>query len=297
MNDNQDLISATAFVSALIHAAIILGISFKLPDLAARSNTDNTLDVVLLNTTNNEKPDDAETVSTTNNAGGGKDQKEASSPLPYVPTQPSPNQVVKKTAKQQPNNQLSPDKLITALNSDISLPKVSPDKVTLESVETLNGPDPLTTKSRKQLERERLAAKIAENWENYQKIPKKAYISPTTTAHGAAEYLNKWRQRVTTVGNANYPIQAKAKKLTGTLILTVEINKNGTISNIIINNPSKHKLLNDTALRFVRNASPFDSFPDDEYFKNIDILVITRAFHFLPNNRITSTAERTPNTL
>jgi len=60
MKDNQDLISATAFISALVHAVLILGVSFKLPDLAARSNTDNTLDVVLLNSTNNEKPKDAE---------------------------------------------------------------------------------------------------------------------------------------------------------------------------------------------------------------------------------------------
>ena len=291
MTENQDLISATAFISALLHAAIILGISFKLPDLAARSNTDNTLDVVLLNTTNNEKPDDAEIVASTDNAGGGKDTKEASSPLPYIPTDPSPFQIVEKVAKQQPNNEISPDKLITSLNSDIKLNKTTPKNVTLESVEEIIGDDPLTTKSRRQLEKERLAAKIAERWENYQKIPKKAYLSPTTTAHDAAEYLNKWKQRVVTVGNANYPIQAKAKKLTGTLILTVEINQNGTINDLHINNPSKYKLLNDTALRFVRNASPFDAFPNTDYFNNIDILVITRAFHFLPGNRITSTAE------
>ena len=75
MTKNQDLLSATAFVSALLHAGLILGISFKLPDLAARSNTDNTLDVVLLNTTNNEKPDEADVISATDNAGGGEDQK------------------------------------------------------------------------------------------------------------------------------------------------------------------------------------------------------------------------------
>ena len=259
--------------------------------MAARSNTDNTLDVVLLNTTNNEKPDDAEIVASTDNAGGGKDTKEASSPLPYIPTDPSPFQIVEKVAKQQPNNEISPDKLITSLNSDIKLNKTTPKNVTLESVEEIIGDDPLTTKSRRQLEKERLAAKIAERWENYQKIPKKAYLSPTTTAHDAAEYLNKWKQRVVTVGNANYPIQAKAKKLTGTLILTVEINQNGTINDLHINNPSKYKLLNGTALRFVRNASPFDAFPNTDYFNNIDILVITRAFHFLPGNRITSTAE------
>jgi len=272
MTKNQDLLSATAFVSALLHAGLILGISFKLPDLAARSNTDNTLDVVLLNTTNNEKPDEADVISATDNAGGGEDQKEASSPLPYIPTEPSPVQVVEKNAKQQPENILSPDKLITSLNSDIQLKKTNPNEITLESPDVREGEDKLTTKSRKQIEKERLAAKIAERWENYQKIPKKAFLSPTTTAHDAAEYLNNWKQRVVKVGNANYPTQAKSKKLTGTLILTVEINRNGTLNNLHINNPSKHRLLNDAALRFVRNASPFDSFPNSDYFKDIDIL-------------------------
>ena len=291
MNKNQDLLSVTAFISALLHAGLILGVSFKLPDLAPRSNTDNTLDVVLLNTSNNEKPDDADIISTTDNAGGGEDQKEASSPLPYIPTDPSPVEVVEKNAKQQPDNPISPDTLITALNSDIQVKKETPNEVTLEAIEEVVGDDPFTTKSRRQIEKERLAAKIAERWENYQKIPKKAYLSPTTTAHDAAEYLNKWKERVVKVGNANYPRQAKSRQLTGTLILTVETNQNGTINNLHINNPSKHKVLNDSALRFVRDASPFDSFPNSDYFDDIDILVITRAFHFLPGNKITSTAE------
>lgn len=292
MNNNKDLLSATAFVSALVHAIIILGVSFKLPDLSARSNTDNTLDVVLLNTNNNEEPEKSELISSANNAGGGQDDKEASSPLPYIPVAPSPIQTVQKTANQQPVTAISPDQFITALTGDITLKRLAPDQVKLEAKEKLIGQDQITTKSRRQLERERLAAKISQSFEDYQKRPNKAYLSPTTTAHDAAKYLAHWKQRVVTVGNANYPIQAKAKKLTGTLILTVEINKNGTINALHIQNPSNHKLLNDTALRFVRDASPFDSFPDTEYFKKIDILVITRAFHFLPGNRITSTAPR-----
>lgn len=85
MNNSRDLLSITAFFSALLHAVFILGISFKLPDIAARANTDNTLDVVLLNQNNNEEPDEAETVSTRNNLGGGTDDKEASTPEVYKP--------------------------------------------------------------------------------------------------------------------------------------------------------------------------------------------------------------------
>ena len=290
MNENRDLLNVTAFVSALLHAIVILGVSFKLPDLAARSNTDNTLDVVLLNSTNNETPEKSELVSSTNNAGGGRDDLEASSPLPYIPVDPSPIQTVTKTANQQPNKTISPDQFITASTGDIILQRLSPDETKTEATEKLFGEDQITTQSKQQLERERLAAKIAQSFQDYQKRPTKAFLSPTTTAHDAAKYLADWKRRVVTVGNTNYPVKAKAEKLTGTLILTVEINRNGTINTLHIQSPSKHKLLNDTALRFVRDASPFASFPDSDYFSKIDILVITRAFHFLPGNRITSSA-------
>ncbi len=294
MNENQDLISVTAFLSMLFHAVIILGISFKLPDIAARTNTDNTLDVVLINTSNNEVNDNAETVSVKDNTGGGLDDKEASSPIPFEAVTPSPIQTIQKTANQEQTNRLSPDQLITSTEGAISVRRTTPDKTKLKNQEKQVGPDKISTKSKRQLERERLIAKINQNWEDYQKRPKKEFLSPSTKAHGAAEYLDAWRKSVVATGNANYPIQAKAKGLTGTLILTVEINKNGTINAINVNSPSKHKLLNDAALRFVRDASPFAAFPDEEFFKPVDILVITRAFHFLPSNRVTSTAISRP---
>lgn len=290
MSDNRDLLSITAFFSALLHAFIILGISFKLPDIAARTNTDNTLDVVLLNQNNNEEPDEAETVSTRNNTGGGTDEKEASTPLPYEPVNPSPINSVKKVANQQPVNSVSPDQFVTAKEGEISIKRLSPDQTKLQAKDKLIGKDIITTKSVRQLERERLIAKINQTEEEYNKRPKKEFLSPTTKEHGAAEYLDKWRNRVEATGQANYPIQIKAKKLSGTLIVSVEINSDGTIAALNILSPSPHKLLNDSAMRILRDASPFDPFPDEEFFNNTNIIVVTRTIHFLSDNRIISTA-------
>ena len=287
MNTSKDLLSVTAFFSALFHAVVILGISFKLPDIAALKNTDNTLDVVLVNRSNNEIPTEADTVSTNNNQGGGEDDKEASSPIPFTPLNASPIESIKLTAEQNKRTSLAPDQLVTASSSEITINKKRPDQTKLEAQEATTGSDILTTKSQRQLEKERLIAKINQSWEDYQKRPKKEFLSPKTKSHEAARYLDEWRKRVEIVGNANYPAQAKAQSLSGTLILTVEINRNGTINEILINNPSPHKLLNDAAMRFVRNASPFAAFPD-EMDSTIDILVITRAFHFLSNNKLSS---------
>lgn len=287
MKSNLDLLSVTAFFSALFHAVIILGVSFKLPDLADTANTDNTLDVVLVNNSNNEVPLDAKTISSSNNQGGGEDDKEALSPVPYKPTEASPIESIKLTAEQKTISSISPDQLITGSGSQVRVQRKNPNQTDLEYKVKRKGRDKITTKSTRKLERERLIAKINQSIEDYNKRPNKEYLSPTTAQHEAAKYLDDWRKKVEIVGNADYPLQAKARSLAGTLILTVEINRNGTIHSIQVNNPSPHKILNDSAVRFVRDASPFASFPD-EIDANTDVLVITRAFHFLSNNRLSS---------
>lgn len=288
MNGSSDLLSITAFVSALCHAVLILGISFKLPDIADVQNTDNTLDVVLVNAVNNIAPEDAETVAAANNEGGGLDEQEASSPLPYKPVDASPIESIKLTADQETQTTLEPDQLITAPTAELSISAEQPDKTRLEVQEQQRGDDKISTAALRKLERERVLAKIQQQWEDYQKRPKKDYLSPSTRLNEAADYLDAWRKKVEQVGNANYPIQAIAGKISGTLILSVELNRNGTISTVEVIRPSPYKVLNDAAVRFVRDASPFAGFPD-EIDPTTDILVITRAFHFLSNNRLTST--------
>ena len=286
---HKDLLSVTAFFSALVHICIIMLITFSLPDIASRPSTDNTLDVVLLNSSNNEKFDEAEIVSSSNNAGGGEFDRESESPDEWKPVTPSNIESVQKTADQQRQSSLSPDQLITAKNGEISVQRLTPDKVTLENTEATKGPDKFNLDARK-LERERLLAKISQDQIDYGKRPKKKFLSPTTKEHGAAKYLDTWRKRLVEVGNANYPVKIKANKLDGTLIVSVEINSNGTINDIKILTPSPHKILNDSALRIIRDASPFEAFPDEEFFKGTNILVITRSIHFLKNNRITSSS-------
>lgn len=285
----NDLISVTAFCSALFHMVVILGISFKLPDIAARANTDNNLEVVLLNNANQQKTKDSELVSSADNAGGGDDDREGSTPIPWEAVTPSPIQSVQKTARNTTFNTLTPDQMITAADSKVSIQRKTPKVQQLSLDKSKNGRDIISANERR-LERERLIAKTSANWENYQKRPRKKFLGPNTKGHGAAKYLDAWKKRVVQVGNANYPLQIKARGLSGTLIMSIEINSDGTIHSVKIIQPSSHKLLNDAALRIVRDASPFQAFPEEDFFENTNILVITRAIHFLPDNSFDSTS-------
>ncbi len=287
----NDLLSVTAFCSVLFHLVIILGISFKLPDIAARANTDNNLEVVLINNTNKQKVNDSELVSSSDNTGGGNDERAGSTPIPWEAITPSPIQSVKKTARNTTLNTVTPDQLITANSSSLSIQRITPKTQKLSLDQSRAGDDILSANERR-LELERLIAKTSQDWENYQKRPRKKFLGPNTKGHGAAKYLDDWKKRVVAVGNANYPLQIKARGLSGTLIVSIEINSDGTIHSLKIIQPSPHKLLNDAAQRIIRDASPFQAFPEEEFFENTNILVITRAIHFLPDNRFDSTSDK-----
>ena len=128
-----------------------------------------------------------------------------------------------------------------------------------------------------------LNAKVARNMLAKAERPKRKFISASTREYKYAAYMEAWRAKVERVGNLNYPEQARKRKLTGSLVLAVALNPDGSINDIIVRRSSGHKLLDDAAIRIVRLAAPFSPFPD-AILKETDILHITRTWQFLNNS-------------
>ncbi|MEJ2760202.1 MAG: energy transducer TonB [Gammaproteobacteria bacterium] len=95
--------------------------------------------------------------------------------------------------------------------------------------------------------------------------------------------MEAWRAKVERVGNLNYPQEAQRQGLSGSLILDVALNPDGSVKKIIVRRSSGYKVLDDAAIRIVKLASPFAPFPDD-IRKETDILHITRTWQFLANS-------------
>jgi len=129
----RDLLSVTAFFSVLAHTILILGVTFKLPEIGSRTSTDNTLDVVLLSSTNEIENDEAELVSNNNNEGGGEDDRVGETPLPWKAVDPSPINSVEKVADANKENTVAPDKYITANSSSVSLQRPKPEETKLKN--------------------------------------------------------------------------------------------------------------------------------------------------------------------
>lgn len=94
-----------------------------------------------------------------------------------------------------------------------------------------------------------------------------------------AYYLDAWRRQVERVGQLNYPAEARAKKLAGTLRLRVIIAADGNLRDARITQSSGHPVLDDAALRIVRLAAPYAPF-SPTMRTVVEVLEIERSWQF-----------------
>ena len=94
-----------------------------------------------------------------------------------------------------------------------------------------------------------------------------------------AYYLDSWRRKVERVGNINYPSEARARGLSGTLRLLVVIDREGALKDARILESSGHELLDEGAVRIVNLAAPFSPFTKNMRSR-IDLLEIERRWRF-----------------
>jgi len=275
-----DRMGLTAFGSVLFHMIVVLGISFTVPSV----NSDGplpTLEITLVNSRSDKQPDEADFLAQANQEGGGEHDKAtiARSPLPVAKRSETsaPIPVAKLAADPVPP-QPTPAPILLTQQKDPS-PKVAMrDARESRPPEKTNRPG-LVQDPQQSPDRAQLSAEISRFWEEYQKRPRRKFLSARTREYKYARYMEAWRIKVERVGNINYPKQARMQHLNGQVVLDVEINPDGSIRAVSVVRPSGHKVLDDAAVRSVRLAGPYDAFPP-EIRKEVDILHITRTWQY-----------------
>lgn len=269
-------IGATALFSLLLHGVLLLGITFHFarpePELP-------TLDVTLVNVANRETPDKADFLAQASNRGGGLSDRAArpsqmfSGALPRPDPGILPNPVKEGAPLAQ---EATPSRLVTT-TSDSSF-QVSSDSARERHVAQ---PTPEAAELQRQAAIAQLAAEVRAQNEALAKRPIKKFISANTKEYIYASYMRAWSDRVQRVGNLNYPEQARQRKLYGDLLLTVGINRDGSIHSITVIRGSGQPVLDKAAERIVRLAGPFPPLPANT---KVDELYITRTWEFLPGD-------------
>lgn len=132
-----------------------------------------------------------------------------------------------------------------------------------------------------------LSAALERKLRAYAERPRRKWISARTREHEFAVYMDAWRRKVERVGNLNYPGEAARRGLSGSLLLEVALNPDGTIEDVALRRSSGERILDAAAVRIVRLAAPFAEFPEG-IAEEVDVLHVERTWLFHSDNRFTS---------
>jgi len=282
----SDRMSLTIFFALAIHAILILGISFDLMDI--NNDVITTMEITLVHQRSTEEPEEADYLAQANQLGGGATQIKNRESSPFSNFSPTTEKGFAPNSRQAmaPPPIKKTQKQTEIMSVDQSERRVESKKLKEET--------PFTTKSltaaqlfeRSRQQIAKLSAEINKLKEASQQTPRRTWV------HGAnakkyrfASYMDAWRAKVERIGNLNYPALVTRKKITGSLLLIVGINPDGSIHSARITRSSGYKELDRAALRIVNMAAPYPPLTKD-ILKDTDILYIPRVWRFQDGSRL-----------
>ena len=275
----------TVFLSACVHAIIILGVGFTyLEEL----NSEPALEITMAQYRSEFAPDESDFLAQENQIGSGA---LGSAAAPSTPFKSDFNadviqEVVPVPQAQEIVNEIEVQDaaVISSFQNEQQvqqqLDELEPEEEKLLTDQST--PDDLS------LAIASLQAQLDLQRQAYTKRPRKYKISSASTkkSHDAL-YLDSWRRRIEAVGNINYPSEARIQRLYGNLRMLVALLPNGEVSEIQILQSSGHTVLDQAAIQIVNMAAPFDPFPE-AMRAEADILEIIRTWRFHEGNALTS---------
>jgi protein TonB len=269
---SRDRLSFTLFLAASLHAAIILGVGFSaelnMPDSP-------TVEVTLAQYSDAEAPEDADFIAQSNQLGSGSEEdiRELTATQEAEFSDSEFQEVIPEPIPAIPEAQLERRELLTATQSDTEAVTTSDETPLGELLSTTTSSDPTINALAQEIAS--LEARIAVEQQALSRQPRvKRLTSVSTKSADEAAYLNMWRQKVERVGNANYPAG-----IYGDLRMLVVLNYDGQLKDVRVLKSSGYRQLDDAALRIVRIAAPYSSFPVDMR-KKYDQLEIIRTWKF-----------------
>ena len=258
--------------SVLAHVALIFGVHWSTLDPAPPAST---LEITLAQFKSEVQPDQADFLAQANQQGSGTlEEKAELSTVEQAQFRANEIKQVQQSQQvmQQQNQEVVNQQLITSVQDSWS-ENEQEDSKKLE--EQSQGQD-MSEDQQLSTEIASLEAELRNERQAYAKRPRRRQLTAVATKAAAdAAYLHQWRQKIENVGNLNYP----DLNIYGELTLLVAVRANGTIEKVEIRRSSGYRSLDEAAKRIVRQAAPFDPFPES-IRKHTDILEIIRTWRF-----------------
>jgi protein TonB len=271
--------------SAAIHGMVL---STQFVQVNPRLFEDNNppMEVVLVNAKSLDTPLNPDALAQVSLAGGGNtdEDRRLKSPLPAsARTQAGAEERALRARVAELEQQAQA--LLTQIKPGATL-NLPPRPAPQEPLDTPRVDVSLLTAQAREMAQ--LQARISQQWDDYQKRPKRAFVGANVREYAFARYVEDWVAKVERVGNLNYPEAARRQGIYGSLKLTVSIYADGRIEAVEVDRSSGSKVLDAAATRIVELAAPYAAFPEDMR-KKADILSITRTWTFTRSDQLVGT--------
>ena len=271
-----DRISLTLFAATIIHAIIILGVSFD-PTIV-KNVLPPSLEVILVQMSTQEAPDKAKYIAQVNQQASGTHETKDRPSSPFMGASPRPSSgtaPISLEINSLPSENNPRSVLVSHRSSQLRAAAPERYEINQRTNHRTN-----TAQSSRRLEIARLSAELAASEKQYASQPRIHYLD-TLSAKTAVEarYIKAWVDKVERIGNLNYPDEARRRQLSGSLILHVLIDNDGSVEKVEIGSSSGQQVLDDAAKRIIKLASPFEHFPG-EMRELYEKLMITRTWLF-----------------
>ena len=293
-----DRLGVTVFFAVIAHLILILGVTFT-PEDRPESRVD-ALDVVLVPWRSAEAaPDRPDHLAQANRDGGGEGAVKARSqaPEPAPPHVGKPAVEAAVAAGSRPAGRPGrsgrpprpdPERAVEASQAPGSAVEtaLAPPAPVAGLPASARDVDTATPENRS-LAMAALSAEIERKLKAYAERPRRKWIAARTREHEFAAYMDAWRRRIERIGNLHYPDEAVRRQLSGSLLLDVALNSDGTVESVTVRRSSGEYVLDDAAVRIVQLAAPFPAFPEN-IAEKVDVLHIERTWVFHSDNRFGS---------
>ena len=274
----SDRLGFTLFLALTLHAIFVFGVGFTQSD---RSNAEPlpSLEIIIANAKSTDSVDNPDYLAQVDQAGGGDaDEKGRPSAPVSAPSPIDQNGLGDQDQVELRKQQLTLSKLyfLTQQEADSAIRKNRQSRAQQADSQPASDVEQRASKIA------RLQAEIREMAVNFAKRPRTLTLTASTRKAIEASYLAAWVQKIERTGNLNYPSEARLKKLSGRLRMSVRIDANGEVLDMQITSSSGTPVLDEAARQILRMAQPFAPF-SDELRERADQIVIIRTWDFKSN--------------
>jgi len=276
----DDRMSVALIVALVLHAVVLLGLSFHLEFSPVRQVAES-LDVVLVNFRTESEPEEAEFLAPVSQEGGGDDDESEKPSEQLSPVMPSiaEGDMPASSMPALPTPQEDAREIVTAKTTDA---ETTTDLTQVEQPDTEMPNAAELMQQRMDVASLQPQSDRTNPWKS--KLPRRRFISANTKEYEYATYMAAWVAKVERVGNLNYPTELKQRGVAGDLLMTVGVNRDGSVESINVQRESGIPELDQAAMRIVRLAAPYAPLPA-EIASEVDVLHITRTWRFSAGNR------------